>query len=112
MVAGAHGDEITFAREITLLARTRHEVAIGVEHEIFVMEDIHDHRQVCGGDEQCALAARAVEMAMGCVQRNGEEALRAPFERALGAIGKFNLRRTCAFEHIDDIFIEMVLRRG
>ena len=73
------------------------------------MEDIHDHRQVGRRDQQRALAARAVEVAMPGVERNREQAFRAPFEGSLGAVREFDLRRAGAFEHVDHVFVKVLL---
>src|SRR5262245_21169700 len=48
MIAGPHGDEIAFAGEIFALAGALAEIEITSEYEIFVVEDIHHHRQVGG----------------------------------------------------------------
>ena len=81
------------------------------EHEGFVVEDIHHHRQVRRGDEQRALGAAAVEVPVFGIERNGEQALGAPFETALRSVGHFDLGRAMAVEHIDDLFVEVPLRR-
>ena len=111
VVARPHGDEIALAGKIRRLAGAIGEIEIGSEHEGFVVKDIHHHRQVRRGDQKRALGAAAVEVPVFGIERNGEQALGAPFEAALGAVGHFDLGRAGAFEHIDDFFVEVPLRR-
>ena len=112
VVAGAHGDEIAVAGKIFLLAGALAEIEIAVEHKGFVVKDIHHHRQVGGAHNERALAAAAVEMPVSGIERDGEQAFRAPFETAAAAVGEFDLGRAVAFEHVNDFLVEMPLRRG
>ena len=112
VVAGAHRDEVALAGEVLALAGAVAELEIGVEDEFLVVERVHHQRQVGGGDEQRALAAAGVEMAVLGVERDGEQAARAPLEAALLAVGELDLRAAGAFEHVVDVLVEVALRRG
>ena len=112
VVAGPHRDEVALAGEILVLAGARGELEIGVEHEALVMEGVHHQRQVGGGNEERALAPAAVEVAMPGVERDREQAARAPFEALLAAVGEFDLGRAGAFEDADHVLVEVALRRG
>ena len=111
VIAGPHGDEVAVAGEIFLLSRAVGEIEIAAEHEIFVVKDIHHHRQVGGADDKRALGAAGVEVAVPGVERDGEQAFFAPLKTAATAVGEFELGRAMAFKHIDDFFVEMPLRR-
>jgi hypothetical protein len=111
VVAGTHRDEVALAGEILLLAGALDEIELGAEHEGLVVEGVHHHRQVGGGDDQRALAPAGVEVAVAGVERDGEQAARAPFEAALGAVGEFELGRAAALEHVADVLVEMALRQ-
>ena len=112
VVARAHRDQVAFAAVVAALARALREVEGRLEDEFLVVEGVHHQRQVGGGDEQGALAAAGVEVAMLGVQRNGEEALGAPFEAALRAVSHFDLGRAGALQHVIDVLIEMALGLG
>ena len=88
---GPHRDEIALSSKIFLLAGAVAEIEIAAEHEFLIVEDIHHHRQVCGGNKKRALGAAAVEVAVLGVKRNSEQTLGAPFEAAAAAVGEFKL---------------------
>ena len=112
VVAGAHGNHVALAVVVGALAGSLHEGEVGVEHELFVVKHVQNQRQVGRGDEQRPLAPAGVEVAVLGVERNGEQRLRPPFKAAFAAVGKFELRRAGALEHIVDVFVEVALRRG
>ncbi len=112
MVARPHGDEVAIAGEVFALAGALGKIEGVAEDEGLVVEDVHHHRQVGGADQERALGAAAVEVPMLGVERDGEQALLAPFKRTAAAVGEFELRRAVAFKNVDDFFVEVPLRRG
>jgi hypothetical protein len=112
VVARAHGDEIAFAGIILVLAGAVGEVEVGVEDEFGAVERVHHQRQVGGRHDQRALAPASVEMPVLGVERNREQAARAPFEAALAAVAELELRAARPLEDVNDLLVEMPLRRG
>src|SRR5262249_27813627 len=98
MAALPHQKEIALARIVFILADAVGERRLGVEDEVLVVEYVHDQRHADRRDHQRALLSAAVEMAVARIERNGEEAARAPFEAALAATRKFELGAAAAFE--------------
>ena len=111
VIAGADSDEVAFAGEVFLLSGARAEIEIAAKDKILIVKDVHHHRQICGADQERALGAAAVEMAIAGIKRNREQAFFAPFEGAPAAVGEFELRRAMTLEHVNDFFVEMPLRR-
>ena len=112
VVAGAHGDEIALAGEILVFARAGGELMGRLEHEAGIVERVHHQRQVGGGDDSGALAPRAVEMPVLGIQGNREQAARAPFEALSSSVGKFDLGRAGALQHVDHVLVKVALRGG
>src|SRR5581483_12474364 len=93
-------------------AETLAELERVVEDERLVVEEVHHDREIVRRREPRALAAARVEVAVAGVQRQREQALRAPFERVLAAVGGLDRRAAVAREDVDHFFIQMALGFG
>ena len=89
------GDEVGLQQQPLLLALVGEvvglageaalEVVRGVEDEELVLVEVHHRRRVGDGDEARRLAARAVEVLVGGVERDREQRPRPPLEGDAGA---------------------------
>jgi len=112
VIAGPDQHKVSFAGIIFVLASALGKLKRGIEDEAFVMEGVHDQRQIGGRDDQCAVAAAAVEVAVLGIERDREHTARTPFEAAPGSVAEFELRAAGALQHIDHLLVEMPLRDG
>ncbi len=112
MPSRTHRDEIALAAEEARAALTLREFAGVFEDEGLVAKKVEKQRQIGRHGKARALPAAAVEMAIARIERQGEEALRTPFETVGPTVARLDRRAAVAREHVDDLLVEMPLRRG
>src|SRR5262249_32179992 len=107
-------DEIehAFALEILLLTEALVEIEVVVEDETLVVEQVEHHRQVGGADQKRSFGAAAIEVTILCVERDCEQAGRAPFEAAPLAVRQLELRTSPPLDDVDDLLEHVALRDG
>ncbi len=103
---------LVLGREVVRLAvEAALEVVLGAEDEIQVLVEIDDDRRVGHRDEPRRIAARAVEVLMHAVQRNGEQRAGLPLEGdALAGVVPHRGRAAARQDH-DGLFEQLPLRR-
>ena len=82
------------------------------EHEGFAVKEIEHHGEIVGRGEPRALAAARVQVLIAGVERQSEEALRAPFETVLAPVARLDGRIAVPGEHVHDLLEQVLLRRG
>ncbi len=87
------------------------EVVRGVEDEVDVLVEIDHRRRVGDGDVARRRLARAVEMLVPAVERNGEHGARLPLEGDAAAFVVPHRGRAAAVEHQDHLLEQLALRR-
>jgi hypothetical protein len=107
-----HRNELAFAAEIFGRALAFRKIAVVIEHKGFVVEEIEHERQIVGRGEPRAIASARVEVLIARIERQREQALGAPFEAVFAAVTRFDGRIAVPGQHVDDLFEEMLLRRG
>ena len=108
----ADGDELALAAEVTGGAFALGEAQRVFEDETLVVEQVQHDAEVVDRGEARGLGARAVEVLVMGVERQGEEALGAPLEAVLLAVMGLDRGAAMAREDVDHLFEEMALRRG
>ena len=95
---------------IRLAVEAALEVVLGAEDEIQVLVEIDDDRRVGHRDEARGIAARAVEVLVPAVQRDGEQRAGLPLEgHALAGVVPHRGRAAAAQDH-DGFFEQLPLR--
>ena len=87
------------------------EVVIAVEDEVEVAERVDDHRRIGHRDVARRLRARAVEVLVPAVERDGEDRARLPLEAHAVAGVVPDRGRAAPVEHVDHLLEELALRR-
>ena len=102
---------LVLGREVIRLAvEAALEVVLGAEDEIQVLVEVDDDRRVGDRDEARRIAARAVEVLMPAVQRNGEQRAGLPLEGdALAGVVPHRGGAAAAQDH-DGLFEQLPLR--
>src|SRR5215469_5530094 len=101
-------DEFTLSLEEVLMPEPVPKRARVVEHEVEIVERLEHQRHAGDRDQAGGARSRQIEVAVGGVERHGEEALLAPLERA-GAPRRLDCRAARAAEHVDDLLEEVTL---
>ena len=112
VAAGPHRNELAFAAEIFGRALPFRKIKGVGEHEGFAVEEIEHHGEIVGRGEPRALAAARIEVLIAGVERQSEEALRAPFETVLAPVARLDGRIAVPGEHVHDLLEQVLLRRG
>ena len=117
---GDVGDEVGLQHAVVVEARVAAEVLVVAEavpedvgiahHEIHVVEDVVDQRRVGDPEELRLPVARAVEMLVGGVHRDGEQAALLPLEALPLAVALPQGGGATAGQHVDELVVDVLLR--
>ena len=88
------------------------ELILVVENECLVVEQVELEAKVVHGGEPRVLAATGIEVLVARVERQREQALGTPFEAVLAAVAGLDGGAAIARKHVDNLFVEVLLRRG
>src|SRR5437763_5879547 len=112
VAAWPHRDELAFAAEMRGRSLPFRELEWIVENERLVVEEVELQAEIIDRCQAGTLPAAGVEMLVAGIERQREQALWSPFEAVLASIAGLDRRAAVARQHVDDFFIEVLLRRA
>ena len=98
------------AKIFRIAVETVGEIPRRVEDKVLMVKQVKDDRRAVDREKSRRLVARTVEVLIGAIERQREQATVVPFELGLDALVVPNRRRAASLENEMQIFVEMAHR--